>query len=417
MAPEIVRDGWSATRERGAIVLRHRERGEVVLLGLAARLFDLADGRRDVAELAALLEAVPEDIFAALDELADHDLLFARVAPPAAVRDRTRREVLGALVGLAGLAVPGPVSAAPVSEAREAATRPAAAPTIAEQEAKLVTAAPPHEQVHKENTHKGEQQRKLGSAGARELALAVTAADNKQAEADLLLVFAEAAERLDSPAEAEEKRRLEVPPGLVAARESERKRLVAPLKTEEQAAKVAVPLHERRLGDEALALSAREQQSKLSGAFGVAQEDTHKALVRAREEGRKQTGERVEAQLRRARDARWRSDIVEARAEEQHDKDVARAHQLQRDGQAGEPQTRHAEEQRDKHRTARREQFQQRVAEQAHKRQTLQLAARTSQQAEQDQKQRLGEESEKQSEVRADLEFRRHTARSKTSLQ
>ncbi|MDC0666597.1 hypothetical protein [Nannocystis radixulma] len=422
MAPEIDHAGWSCTRDAGALLLTHPQRGEVVLLGLAARLFDLADGRRSVAELAVLLEAVPEDIFAALDELADHALLRARVAPPAAVRGHSRREVLGALAGAAAavatptlaLAAPAPVDQEEFM-AREADVKQAAVDTIAEHEANFVAAAPPREQIYKEGTSKAEQQRKLdpGSGQSVLFPQGLAAEENKKAEADLLGAYESAAKRADSPAESAEKQRLAVPPALAGAREAERKQSVASLVAEEEAAKAAAHWHTGRLTGEVAALSEREQHAKLSGDFGPAHEQTHKALLAARTLHRRQADQSRAEQVQQAQKARWQADIAEGRSEEQHDKVAIRAREQARKGQIQEHQVQQAEEQREKHRVKQLEQFRQRHAEHVQARETLAARARTGKEAEQSHKSAAGEESQKHDAVRVELKAREHAAKSR----
>jgi hypothetical protein len=419
MAPEIDHAGWSCTRDAGALELTHPQRGEVVLLGLAVGLYDLADGRRSVAELAALLEAVPEDIFAALDELADHGLLRARVAPPAAVRGHSRREVLGALAAAAvatptlALAAPAPVDEDFMT--REASVKQAAVDTIAEHEAKFVAAAPPREQIYKEGTSKAEQQRKL-DAGAGQSVLfpqGLAAEENKKAEADLLGAYESAAKRADSPAESAEKQRLAFPPALAGAREAERKQSVASLVAEEEAAKAAADWYTGRLTGEVAALSEREQHAKLSGDFGPAHEQTHKALLAARTHHRRQADHARAEQVMQAQEARWKADIAEGRSEEQHDKVAISAREQERKGQVQAQQVQQAEEQREKHRARQLERFRQRHAEHVQARETLAARARTSKEAEQSHKSAAGEESQKHDAVLVELRAREHAAKSR----
>ncbi|MBZ5715091.1 hypothetical protein [Nannocystis pusilla] len=403
MAPEIDHAGWSCTREAGALVLTHPQRGEVVLLGRAARLHDLADGRRTVAELAALLEAVPEDIFAALDELADHGLLRARVAPPTAARGLGRREVLGVLAGAAAAAVaPNLALAAPDKT-----------PALASETATAL--APPHEHLHKESASKSEQQRKLAggsiSEAAQPFVLAVTAEESARAGADLLGAYESAAKRADSPAESAAKQRVDMPPALAGARESERKRSVATLVAEEESAKALVDPRTRGLTGEVAALSAREQHTKLAGDFGPDHEQTHKVLLAARTSQRQKADEQSAKQLQQAQEARWQADVADGRRAEQHDKAHERAREQQHKGHG--QQVERAAEQREKHRDEQLELFRRRRAESEWIESTLAARAKTSKEAEQGHKARAGEEAQKRDAVLLDLKAREHAAKSR----
>ena len=85
---EVVSDG------EAGITLRHPQRGEVQLRGVAAAVWRNADGARSVAELAAAAGAEESSVWAALDELGDADLLSERVAAPAGIHENVRREVV-----------------------------------------------------------------------------------------------------------------------------------------------------------------------------------------------------------------------------------------------------------------------------------------------------------------------------------
>lgn len=398
MNPELERDGWAVTHAAGSIVLTCSERGEVVLLGLAARLFDLVDGRRSAAELARLLAAVPEDIFCALDELADHGLLRARVSPPAAVRRLGRREVLGALVGAAAAGVvPTGAVATPALDA-------SVPPDHADPR-------PPHEHLDKEHRSKAEQHRKLGASGLAAPLRLVTAEEHARARADLLGAYESAAKRADSPAEAADKQRVELAPGLAAAREADRKQTTASLRGEEQAAKAEVDPLTRDLTGPAAALSAREQHAKLAGEFGPAHEQTHKALVAALAGRRLQPGEPRDKQVQAAQDARWRADVAGARSEEQDDKTVLRA--AATPGPSRDRDRQRAEAAREQHGADRLAEFQQRQAALAREARDRAAQAARSQAAEQALKTRAGEEAGKHDTVRVELRAREHAAKSR----
>lgn len=85
---EVVSDG-----EEG-VTLRHPQRGEVQLRGVAAAVWRQADGARSVEELAAAVNAEVSSVWAALDELGDADLLSERVGPPTGIHENVRREVV-----------------------------------------------------------------------------------------------------------------------------------------------------------------------------------------------------------------------------------------------------------------------------------------------------------------------------------
>jgi hypothetical protein len=85
---EVVSDGGES------IGLRHPNRGEVQLRGVAAAVWRQADGSRSVEELATAVNADVRAVWAALDELGDADLLVERAAPPAGVHESVQREVV-----------------------------------------------------------------------------------------------------------------------------------------------------------------------------------------------------------------------------------------------------------------------------------------------------------------------------------
>ena len=76
------------------LTLRHPQRGEVQLRGVAAAVWRHLDGARSPGELAAAVGAEADAVWAALDELGDAELLTGRVTPPAGVHENVRREVV-----------------------------------------------------------------------------------------------------------------------------------------------------------------------------------------------------------------------------------------------------------------------------------------------------------------------------------
>lgn len=120
MHPRAIVEGFEVEVTATGLVLRHAEREALQLSGVAAAVWRQADGLLSVDELAALVGADVDSVWLALDELADAELMVARVAPPAASRGMSRREVLAmAAVGAvtAGLA---PVVSAATTDATQA---------------------------------------------------------------------------------------------------------------------------------------------------------------------------------------------------------------------------------------------------------------------------------------------------------
>lgn len=114
MHPRALVEGFVVEETEAGLVLRHPQREAVVLSGVAAAVWRGADGLRSVDDLARQVAAPVDAVWQALDELADAELVVVRVAPPAASRGFSRREVLSlAAAGAvtAGLA-PGSAAAA-----------------------------------------------------------------------------------------------------------------------------------------------------------------------------------------------------------------------------------------------------------------------------------------------------------------
>lgn len=122
MHPRALVEGFVVEETEAGLVLRHPQREAVVLSGVAAAVWRGADGLRSVDDLARQVGAPVDAVWQALDELADAELMVARVAPPAASRGFSRREVLS-------LAAAGAVTAglAPGSAAAAGAVETAAA--------------------------------------------------------------------------------------------------------------------------------------------------------------------------------------------------------------------------------------------------------------------------------------------------
>lgn len=329
MGPRVVREGWSESRASGAVILQDPARGEVALIGLAAALVDLADGTRSPAALAAALQADLEDIFAALDELADHGLLAARVAPPAGPRPLTRREVLRTFAAAATFVALPALPAAAAPDKRLLANVPA----LAEQDEKMLAAKPPGEQVYKEGSAKAEQHRKLKSMAWSEqdekVAPALLQEQNKKAEADLLRAYVDAARAEPSADEQKEKQRVGAPADLAGMDEAKRKAQVQPLRAQEEGIKVAALKGEQDLklsaqSEQGIKLTAREQLSKVHGDFGDAEEQDAKAMVAASERRRKQQAV-PDVDLYLARERRAKRLAGESAAEEQAAKDMVQA--------------------------------------------------------------------------------------------
>jgi hypothetical protein len=83
---------------REEVVVRQIDGTRTQVTGDAARLLPLLDGSRDAATLAALLGVETDRVYAALEVLADADLLVRRVSRPPSLRRAARR---GLLAGLA----------------------------------------------------------------------------------------------------------------------------------------------------------------------------------------------------------------------------------------------------------------------------------------------------------------------------
>lgn len=432
MEPRVVREGWIEARSAGMIVLSDAAGGELTLLGTAAALYDLADGTRSPAALAAALQADLEDIFAALDELADHGLLAARVAPPAGARPFTRREVLRTLAAAAATAVALP--AGPAAAAPDKLPAPDAALPFAEQDEKALAARPPREHVYKEHAAKSEQHRKLKSVGWSEqeekAAARLLSEQNIKAEADLLLAYDDATTRQDSADEANQKKLVEAPADLAALAESKRKAQAAPLRAEEEKAKLAARQAEQELkvgaqAEQTTKLAAREQQAKLRGEFGDDEEQNEKRVVTAAERRRKKLAV-DEADERRARERRLKRQSADARDEEQSDKDVRRAQEqglkAQREArrsdeqrakfEAREAAVQQAQERREKLLAARDAQFSERRTERQAKLQEQQVKAKSDKQTEQKHKDAAVEQQQKDDAVTVELRAREHDAKS-----
>lgn len=437
VSPQILREGWEVvTAGEGALLLR-REGEEVAIFGLAARLFELADGVRDATTLAALTGAGREDIFAALDELAEVGLLTTRVAPPAAPRPRSRREVLQT-IALAGLAASTLPRAAAAGEAL-----PTAKP-LGEQESKQLAASPPREQVFKEGSAKLEQQRKLAVSAwseADEKAAAPLAAEEGQKAAAILLdAYQAAAKREGSPEEGRVKQEVGLDPKLAGLAEGQRKAEVLPLAAEEQTAKAQARAAELDLKaspfvEHARKLSAREQRAKLAGDFGDAHEQAHKRVVVARErrakeralqdeeakeralkkqggplseaaqERRRKLDERLARDEAAAAEARAKADVDDARAQERaHKRALVTGEEAQR-RRSAELHAKHAAavEQRDKLEMSRLDQYHERQAERAGKRDEQHAKGRTDKAVESTYKAGVAELSAKDSVIDAEL--------------
>ena len=410
----------------------------MAIFGLAARLFELADGARDVAALAALTGAGREDIFAALDELAEVGLLAARVAPPAAPRPRSRREVLQT-IALAGLAAPAlPRIAAAAGEAL-----PAAAP-LGEQETKQLSAGPPSEHYYKEASEKREQHRKLAvaawSAEDEKAAEPLAAEEGQKAAGILAGAYEAAAKREDSAEESRVKQEVGLDPKLAGLAEGQRKTAVLPLVAEEQRVKAQARAAELDLkaspvAEHARKLSAREQRAKIAGDFGETHEQAQKRVVVARErrakeralrdeeakeralkkqggplgeaaqERRRKLDERLDRDETAAAEARAKADVADARAQERaHKRALAARDEAQR-RRSAELQAKYATavEQRDKLDMSRLDQYHERQAERAGKRDEQQTKGRADKAVESTYKAGVAELSAKDSVIDADL--------------
>ena len=130
MHPRAIVEGFVVEESGTELVLRHPAREALQLTGVAAAVWRHADGLRSVDELARHVGAEVDAVWLALDELADAELVVARVAPPAASRGLSRREVLS-------LAAAGAVTAGLAPTSASAAT---GTPQQKEQEKKRDTA-------------------------------------------------------------------------------------------------------------------------------------------------------------------------------------------------------------------------------------------------------------------------------------
>lgn len=99
MQPRAI-EGVEVSGGGAEVTLRHPQRGEIRLRGVAAAVWQQADGTRSVEDLAAAVGADVGAVWAALDELGDADLLTERVGPPAGIHEAVLREVT--IVGDAG---------------------------------------------------------------------------------------------------------------------------------------------------------------------------------------------------------------------------------------------------------------------------------------------------------------------------
>ena len=114
MNPLARREGWSLTHIDGTPTFLHEGLQHTAEVHpVTAKVWELADGARTVAEITATVRAEldantdNETVFQALDALADHGLLLQRAAPPAGV---SRRSLLRGLAGFSALAATGSVT-------------------------------------------------------------------------------------------------------------------------------------------------------------------------------------------------------------------------------------------------------------------------------------------------------------------
>jgi hypothetical protein len=120
MHPRAIVEGFEVEVTATGLVLRHRQREALQLSGVAAAVWRHADGLLSVDELAVLVGAEVDAVWLALDELADAELVVARVAPPAASRGMSRRDVLSMAAGGAVTAGLAPVVSAATTDATQA---------------------------------------------------------------------------------------------------------------------------------------------------------------------------------------------------------------------------------------------------------------------------------------------------------
>src|SRR5688572_20441876 len=93
MHPRAI-EGIEVSGGGAELSLKHPQRGEIQLRGVAAAVWQQADGSRSVDELARAVGAEPDAVWAALDALGDADLLVERVAPPEGLHEAVQREVI-----------------------------------------------------------------------------------------------------------------------------------------------------------------------------------------------------------------------------------------------------------------------------------------------------------------------------------
>ena len=160
MHPRAIVEGFVIEESAAGLVLRHAQREALQLSGVAAAVWRHADGLRSVDELAELVGTEVDKVWLALDELADAELVVARVAPPAASRGLSRREVQSLAAGgqvTAGLAPVGAAAAETKGSVRQQ-----------EQEDKVgagsVRKQEQEEQEAKGSVRKQEQEDKVGPA-------------------------------------------------------------------------------------------------------------------------------------------------------------------------------------------------------------------------------------------------------------
>ncbi len=413
------------------VILRDPARGEIALVGAAAALYDLADGTRSPAELAAAVPADLEDIFAALDELADHGLLAARAAPPAGPRAFTRREVLRTAAAAAAAAV-----ALPALPARAAPDKKATGLTAEEE--KQIAAKQPNEQLFKEMSEKREQYHKLESVswtpGEAAVAPALLMEQAKKAESDLLRGYVDAARAASSADEQKEKARVGAPADLATMEEDKRKAQVQPLRVEEEAAKVVAQKGEQDLkvaaqAEQTYKLAAREQLSKLAGEFGTETEAQLKASV-GRSERKRKLLPVSDDELFQAREREAKRLAVGGAAEEQAAKDVLRAREQNfKDAKAskseeaklkaeaaGDARLQGAKEKQAKQAATRDQEFAARRSELAAKADEKKKKSTVDKAAEQEFKGARAEQKQKEDAIVTELRAREHEVKSTVQL-
>ncbi len=229
-------------------------------------------------------------------------------------------------------------------------------------------------------------------------------------------------------------------PKLATLSEGQRKAAVLPLSAEEQTVKAQARAAELDLkaspaAEHARKLSAREQRTKIAGDFGDLHEQAHKKVVVARERRtkdlalrqeeaeeralKKKVGPLDEATQERLRkrddllsrdealagEARAKADVADARAQERAHKRVlaARAEVQRRRGAEQQEKYATAVEQREKLDTSRLDQFHERQAERAGKRDEQHAKAVTDKATESAYKAGVAELSAKNAVIDADL--------------